>query len=537
MSSSEDIEFVDDTNPRVQYQPGWEWDQGLAEVDTTRHGASTEGLKAWLSFTGAGVRVIGTLGDSNTYGQPKTTYLVDGKVAGSYSAPFVGETQYNVTFFSMRNLSPGDHVVLINNTDGTRPNQFLLDYFLIDKIPNPSSDSAPTSPPALIITQPAASPNPPTSTHSSSTLNTASNPSPSPTTHSSSVSSPSMSSRSTPSPVSISQGSTSHSDPVPSTQSQTVASGSASTSGPAAATSPVGLVTTLNGFETAVSTMTVPVSLTEALATHTNAPAPDIAVHSSHSNVAIIAGAAVAGICALAALALLLFCLRHRRQKASQVVPFAPSQTQHTDAAPPVEQKPSMRRTMTLPVTVSHRSVNDDGQTEFARSHSAASPESIASFSEQSQSSETALPIPARFAFRNDTPYISPLFRQSSQTTEKPHSPISPGTTSDEYLGLHSADVQSTSMPGTPYTPYSPDSQVPASTSRTSLIPTAVVPPGEWHAPPDSHSRARVLLRSLFSREPRSSNSIVDAIPVAHDVDSGLRLYNDVVLPPPYTQD
>lgn len=45
-------ELVDDTNHRVQYQSGWIWDQGVAEVDATRHGASIAGIVAWLSFTG-----------------------------------------------------------------------------------------------------------------------------------------------------------------------------------------------------------------------------------------------------------------------------------------------------------------------------------------------------------------------------------------------------------------------------------------------------------------------------------------------------
>ncbi len=93
---------------------------------------------------GTGVSVIGTLGPSDTYGQPKTTYLIDGQVAGSYNAPLTpsGETRYNVTFFSARDLSPGDHIVLINNTDGTSPNTFWLDYFLIDTLSNSTSGSS-----------------------------------------------------------------------------------------------------------------------------------------------------------------------------------------------------------------------------------------------------------------------------------------------------------------------------------------------------------------------------------------------------------
>ncbi|KAH9854819.1 hypothetical protein C2E23DRAFT_39386 [Lenzites betulinus] len=532
MSSSDDIEFVDDTNPRVQYAPGWEWDQGLAEVDTTRHGASTAGLKAWLSFTGAGVRVIGTLGDSNTYGQPKTTYLVDGVVAGSYSAPFSGQTQYNVTFFSMRDLPLGDHVILINNTDGTSPNQFLLDYFLIDKTSSANSSPGPTSPPAVVNPPPPASSNPPPSTHSSTTSHTTSTSPLTTSTNPSSNATPNLSSEPDLRPVSNSGSSA---------PSQTIPSGSATMTGSNTASLPVGFVTTLGGLETAVSTTTVPVLLTQAGATQTNGPLSDAAQTASHSNVAVIAGAAVAGVCALAVLAVLLFCLRRRRKNASRADPFALSQSQDAGDAL-FDQKPSRQRTATnmnpTSVTASHRSAHDAGQAELAVP-SAGSPESVASFSEQHGrrvSSEAALPVPARFAFPHNAPYLS-SGGHSSQNTEKPHSPISPASTSDEYLGLPSADVHSTSMSDSPHTPYSPDSPAPASTSRTSLIPTAVVPPGEWHAPPDSHSRAHFLLRSFFSRGRRSSGSTVGTVPVAHDVDSGLRLYNAVVLPPPYTQD
>lgn len=50
--SSSSSELIDDADPRVQYQAGWTFEQNVVEVDGTRHGAKTAGLKAWLSFTG-----------------------------------------------------------------------------------------------------------------------------------------------------------------------------------------------------------------------------------------------------------------------------------------------------------------------------------------------------------------------------------------------------------------------------------------------------------------------------------------------------
>ncbi|EIW51677.1 uncharacterized protein TRAVEDRAFT_54430 [Trametes versicolor FP-101664 SS1] len=67
--------------------------------------------------------------------------------------------------------------------------------------------------------------------------------------------------------------------------------------------------------------------------------------------------------------------------------------------------------------------------------------------------------------------------------------------------------------------------------------PPAALPPGTWHAPPDSHGRALSLLSSLFSQGPQANLSSSDLPTVPRATDSGLRLYDDAMLPPPYTQD
>ncbi|KAI0737772.1 hypothetical protein C8Q80DRAFT_1210815 [Daedaleopsis nitida] len=53
--------LVDDSNPAVQYKPGWIWDNLVSEVDQTRHGAALDGLTAELGFSGTRVQVVGTL--------------------------------------------------------------------------------------------------------------------------------------------------------------------------------------------------------------------------------------------------------------------------------------------------------------------------------------------------------------------------------------------------------------------------------------------------------------------------------------------
>lgn len=147
--------LIDDSQPAVQYSPGWIWDQLVHdEVDHTRHGAAISNLTASLGFTGEymistdscaplkstdvvnegiGIEVVGTLEPTDRNGLPTTTYSIDGKVIETYTAPVTssGDTQFNVTFFSKRDLDPGNHQIVVTNINGSSPNIFWLDYFLI----------------------------------------------------------------------------------------------------------------------------------------------------------------------------------------------------------------------------------------------------------------------------------------------------------------------------------------------------------------------------------------------------------------------
>ncbi|KAI0638697.1 hypothetical protein C8Q77DRAFT_1244263 [Trametes polyzona] len=465
MSSSGSSLLVDDSDPHVQYQPGWIWDQGVAEVDATRHGASTTGLRAWLSFTGTGVRVIGTLGPSDKNGQPTTTYSIDGKVVGTYSGPLVpsGQTQYNVTFFSARDLSPGDHIVLINNTDGTSPNVFWLDYFLIDPLPSATS----------------------------------------------------------------SQGSTVETiNPQPFTESN-----SPPLTGPTPGN--------------AVPTGTTSAGTTSPLAA-ANTNASESGSSHSHSDAGVIAGATVAGVAVLAILATVFFCLRRRRRPHTlnnrlnlTVVPFAPhdrfaSRTSHTQP-----YQPSMRYSMThggtVPVPPGSRYEN-----QSLTAPPTAPPESVFSQSEfdtPSATSGAALLAPIRRTGSppHTPPQATPIISEKSQSRSALF-----GTSPDPTSITPSPRTMPDTLdaPSVPHTPASPAFSASSTGARSPLMPpAAILPPGEWHAPPGEHSRAHALLRNLFSRGPRAGSTTSGSVRVPRDVDSGLRLYDDVVLPPPYTQD
>ncbi|KAM5542540.1 hypothetical protein V8D89_003999 [Ganoderma adspersum] len=127
--------LIDDSNTAVQYSHNWTWVPNLVpEVDHTRHGVSEAGQTASLTFTGTGIQIFGTLEPSDFAGQPTTQYAIDGTVVANYTAPFTpsGPSVLNVTFFSKLDLSAeGDHEIVITNVNGTSPNMFWLDFFLV----------------------------------------------------------------------------------------------------------------------------------------------------------------------------------------------------------------------------------------------------------------------------------------------------------------------------------------------------------------------------------------------------------------------
>ncbi|KAI0658694.1 hypothetical protein C8Q70DRAFT_993670 [Cubamyces menziesii] len=486
MSTTASPTLVDDSDPHVQYQPGWKWEQGVAELDGTRHGATLTGLTCSLSFVGTGIRVVGTLEASDKSGQPQTTYEIDGAVVGTYNAPFTpsATTEYNVTFFEIHDLSPGDHSILINNTNGTSPNVFWLDYFLIDLSPQ------------------------------------------------SQIPSPTPFSSAQPSPADTQQ-----------TQSITTPDTNA---GP---TSP----------NTAAQTQTAN---------------PSGSSSKSHANVGAIAGGVVAGVVglvAIIAIAVLLFCLRRERRRKAESSMSHPSsiriEFQHTLDFPVMSnvtgivpfdlagespmgsaqhQPPSMR-----PASVKHTH-SQRSMTEYSSVTTPSDPlPSVLMAVGRHQDVAARSPISSHPSMNVGSGVgVVPLASNSVNSSRQSASPMTasphptPYTPSTSGKDSSSPELTATSQPST--TPLwdssagSPISSSPQTTPASAafpasalLVPSAAdIPPGEWHAPPTMHNRAQALLRSFFSRNSRSG-----AVPVVHDVDSGLRLYDNVVMPPPYTPD
>ncbi|OSC96383.1 hypothetical protein PYCCODRAFT_87553 [Trametes coccinea BRFM310] len=124
--------YVDDSDPKVVYSGDW----GISNTEyawhETLHFASEEGSTASLKFTGTWISVVGGGGDTNQFGYPSTSYVIDGKNYKTLqtSADASHDTYFdNVTMFTSPTLDAGEHTLVITNLNGTKPNTFWLDYF------------------------------------------------------------------------------------------------------------------------------------------------------------------------------------------------------------------------------------------------------------------------------------------------------------------------------------------------------------------------------------------------------------------------
>ncbi|RDX47792.1 hypothetical protein OH76DRAFT_1405584 [Lentinus brumalis] len=138
---------IEDSDPLVQYSSSqWIVDDpfALASGDS-RHGAALPELTVSLQFHGTGVQVVGILDASVHGGQPTTMYALDGVVVDTYNAPWTSERTFDAVFYVNRSLSPGDHTIEITNVNGTSPNLFWLDYFLVDAAPTLGATTSTTS--------------------------------------------------------------------------------------------------------------------------------------------------------------------------------------------------------------------------------------------------------------------------------------------------------------------------------------------------------------------------------------------------------
>lgn len=80
------------------------------------------------------VGAMGCSGDTNRYGWPSESFVIDGVASGIETVPtglagFVTTVYFNVTFFTSPALDPGEHTIVLTNLNGTVPNTLCFDRF------------------------------------------------------------------------------------------------------------------------------------------------------------------------------------------------------------------------------------------------------------------------------------------------------------------------------------------------------------------------------------------------------------------------
>ncbi|KAI0684382.1 hypothetical protein C8Q76DRAFT_804068 [Earliella scabrosa] len=447
--------LIDDSHTAVQYSPGWIWDQLVHdEVDHTRHGAAIPDITVSLGFTGTGIDVVGTLEPTDRNGRPTTTYNIDGKDVETYTAPFTatGDTQFNVTFFSKRDLDPGNHRLVVTNMNGSSPNIFWLDYFLV--FGSPSQDGVGGASPS-----------------SSSTSSSAAT-------------------------------STSSSDDSTGTQP---------------------FISLQKPESTVIETLSQP--------TNTNISAGSSASDdpSSSNNVGAIVGGVVGGLGVLLLLAILILLLRRRQRRSSRdsgmldppPQPYPPPHQPSLSPIPPsaatyspgadLENPPQM--TSATSATASRPPMSVVGSSAYT-----------ASLSDVNSAPHTNLTTASTALASSDVMPLTSAQAKLQESIYSSSSGISRTGTSTTRSAAQS-DTQLISPTESSLGPVTPASDAPLVHEEVSRAP--------WYAPAKRQSRAESLLRAFSARQGSSSRSQASV----RDVDSGLRLYSEPALPPPYTPD
>ncbi|KAI0684418.1 hypothetical protein C8Q76DRAFT_862827 [Earliella scabrosa] len=128
--------IIDDADSAVVYSnsPGWILDRLRGSMGDTRHGATHAGQTVSVKFQGTGIQVFSVLENVKRARQPQVSLSIDGAFIANVTGPFKadGDSEFNVTFFSQRDLPFGEHELSMKNLIDQSPTTFWLDYFLVD---------------------------------------------------------------------------------------------------------------------------------------------------------------------------------------------------------------------------------------------------------------------------------------------------------------------------------------------------------------------------------------------------------------------
>ncbi|KAJ8495477.1 hypothetical protein ONZ45_g12847 [Pleurotus djamor] len=133
---------IDDNDTRIHYSTGWTLGGSSHEFNQTTHGTNIAGAAFSFSFNGTGIMVFGTIDADQGTGPPNSTYVLDGVLSSTFTAPKIQGVMYHVPFYESLDLPYGEHLLVGSCEDGG--SQIFLDY-LVFSSPIPQDLLSPLS--------------------------------------------------------------------------------------------------------------------------------------------------------------------------------------------------------------------------------------------------------------------------------------------------------------------------------------------------------------------------------------------------------
>ncbi|KAJ7482968.1 hypothetical protein B0H11DRAFT_2021626 [Mycena galericulata] len=155
-STEVDAYFIDDSDPRVSYNPAWQHFVLDEDFQHTSQESTNPGDMFSLTFQGKAIEMYGGITNIGM----KASMVVDGGVAEIFAPSSLPQSATNNLIFSSGVLKDGNHTLVVTS-EGTSP--MSVDYFLVT--PSTLSSASPTSSgssssPTLPATSPTTKPKP-----------------------------------------------------------------------------------------------------------------------------------------------------------------------------------------------------------------------------------------------------------------------------------------------------------------------------------------------------------------------------------------
>ncbi|KAJ7490755.1 hypothetical protein FB451DRAFT_1513693 [Mycena latifolia] len=134
--------FVDDSDPRVEYSPGWNATGLNGNFKDTAHVSTAAGCSVSLTFEGSFVSINGPI----AFGKSGEGFNASVVIDGGSPSPITQQRPsnqpqliFNNQLFTTSNLAPGNHTIIITALDD---HPLVIDYFLFGDLTNTSGTAA-----------------------------------------------------------------------------------------------------------------------------------------------------------------------------------------------------------------------------------------------------------------------------------------------------------------------------------------------------------------------------------------------------------